>query len=340
MSVKVIAIGDPHIKTDNIKEVDLFIERLIDLITERKPNFVVVLGDILHTHERLHTDALNKAYEMITKLKEICFTVVLVGNHDMVNNSIFLTDDHWMNGMKEWDNVKIVDKPWSYECEGKTFVMAPYVFPGRFEECLNRVEDWKLVDGIFAHQEFKGCKMGAIVSEVGDDWDLDYPFVISGHIHSNQRIQENVYYPGSAMQHAFGESTKNIIPVLEWDDDGIPNLEEVDLKLPRKHIVYVGVEDVDSYKPPENTDDKIRLTVKGNYNSFKTLQKTKKYKELVKKGVKIVFKPQEVKLDKVETEKEDGEEEEKIDFYKMLKTRVDEKNDEHLKKIYNYVISQ
>ena len=53
--------------------------------------------------------------------------------------------------------------------------------------------------------------MGAIVSEIGDKWNLKNPNIISGHIHSNQKIQDNIYYTGSAMQNAFGESEKNIM---------------------------------------------------------------------------------------------------------------------------------
>jgi hypothetical protein len=133
--------------------------------------------------------------------------------------------------------------------------------------------------------------MGAIESVEGDHWDLNSPLVVSGHIHSRQRPQENVYYPGSAMQHAFGESTKNIIPVIHLGEDGsVKDIEEVDLCLPRKKIISVSVEDVDEWQCPK-TEDKIRLTIKGDMNEFKTLKKSKKYKELVKKGVKVVFKP-------------------------------------------------
>ncbi len=56
---------------------------------------------------------------------------------------------------------------------------------------------WKNVNCIFAHQEFYGCKMGAIESIEGDKWDHSFPLVISGHIHSEQRPQKIFFYPGS-----------------------------------------------------------------------------------------------------------------------------------------------
>ena len=238
--VSVIAIGDPHFMTKNIPEVELFIEKSLELIESRSPDFIVVLGDLLHEHERIHTITLNKAYGYIDRLRLLAKTFILIGNHDMINNQQFLNDNHWMNGMKEWDNVTVVDVVKSYEIKGKTFYFCPYVPPGRFVEALNTSgEGWKECDGIFAHQEFYGCKMGAIESVEGDKWSLEHPNVISGHIHSNQTIQKNVYYPGAAMQHAFGESHKNVIPCMKFGG-GKYELEEIDLKLPRKENFVCG----------------------------------------------------------------------------------------------------
>ena len=37
---------------------------------------------------------------------------------------------------------------------------------------ISKYENWKECRAIFCHQEFKKCKMGAVVSEHGDDWDM------------------------------------------------------------------------------------------------------------------------------------------------------------------------
>jgi len=295
----VLAIGDPHFQISNIPEVNLFIERMTSLAYEKRPDLIIILGDLLHTHERLHTTALNKAYDFVDKMRKISKTYVLVGNHDYIQNQQFLTENHWMNGMKEWDNTVIVDKIISETIKGVKFVFSPYVSPGRFEEALNTYEGvWEDSDCIFAHQEFAGCKMGAIVSVEGDRWSLSNPHVVSGHIHSKQQPQENIYYSGSAMQHAFGESEQNIIAYLTFEE-GITGYikEENDLKLPRKKIVYMDVEDIDNYSAQE-TEDKIKITVSGSYDQFKALKKTKKYKNILEKGVKVVFKPKKVEIKK------------------------------------------
>ena len=341
----VLCIGDPHFQVTNIPEVDLFITRLIEVMSENLPDICVVLGDLLHTHERLHTTALNKAYEFIDRLRKLVPTYVLVGNHDMLNNQVFLNDNHWMNGLKEWENVTIVDRVLSRVINSEQFVFVPYVPPGRFIEALNTcVEDWKDCDCIFAHQEFAGCKMGAIVSIEGDKWPEDYPHVVSGHIHSRQIIQRNIYYTGASMQHAFGESEKNIIAYLTVKDKEYER-KEVDLELPRKKIVYMDVEDIDSYEPP-NTKDKLKVTLSGNYDQFKALKKTKKYKQLLETGIKVVFKPKKLKRTK-KTVDEDGKQIEVkddmehtgSDFNTILNTIINEQKNPYLYKAYELVVN-
>lgn len=343
MPATILAVGDPHFKTNNMPEVELFIEHMINLATEKKPDLIVILGDVLDTHERLHSVPLNKAVEFIEHMRMIAKTYVLVGNHDYYNNQQFLTENHWMNCLKEMDNVVIVDKVISEVIDGEKFVFAPYVSPGRFEEALNTLDEkWKDASGIFAHQEFAGCKMGAIVSVEGDKWPLEYPYVISGHIHSRQIIQDNVYYTGSAMQHAFGESTKNIIAYLTFDGAEYER-EEIDLGLPRKKIVYMDVEDLDDYKPPK-TEDKIKVTVSGSYDQFKALKKTKRYKKLLEKGLKVVFKPKKLKKKKKGkdgkmVEIEDEKKEHGSDFNTILNNIVMEQKNPYLVQVFELVVN-
>ena len=141
--------------------------------------------------------------------------------------------------------------------------------------------------------------MGAIISVEGDKWPLTNPHVISGHIHSRQIPQSNIYYTGSAMQHAFGESEKNIIACLTFDGKENYEKDEVNLALPRKKIVYMDVDDIDDYVVSE-TEDKIKVTVSGVYDQFKAFKKTKKYKKMIEKGVKITFKAKRLELKKEE----------------------------------------
>ena len=42
--MKVLAIGDPHFKTSNIKEVEMFLERIETLCMQETPDLIIILG--------------------------------------------------------------------------------------------------------------------------------------------------------------------------------------------------------------------------------------------------------------------------------------------------------
>lgn len=331
----ILFCGDPHFKVDNIPEVELFIERIEKLAQERQPDLIIIGGDLLHTHEKVHIVPLNKAYDFVRRMRDVALTYILVGNHDMTSACTFLEENHWMNAMKEWENVVIVDKPTELTLENEYFVMVPYVPNGRFIEALNTLgDDWEQASAIFAHQEFRGCKMGITASIHGDLWNLDYPQVISGHIHGNQTPQKNVYYPGSAMQHAFGESGQKVIAMCTFNQ-GQFNLEEVNLGLPRKKTLTMDVTELDDFEVPKS-EDKLRITVNGVYDDFKTFKKTKKYKKLISKGIKVVFRST-----RKNEEAEIGEEkkEELFDFRQVLHKLVVKEKDEYLLQAYEKIIN-
>ena len=82
MPVKILFVGDQHVQPENITEINLLIEKLMVLGAEFKPDRIVLAGDLCHTHEWVHSSAMNKAYELVKKMREIAKTFVLVGNHD------------------------------------------------------------------------------------------------------------------------------------------------------------------------------------------------------------------------------------------------------------------
>ena len=74
--MQIVAIGDTHFKVDNMNIVDKLIEEIVSKLTLLKPDLIVLLGDILHDHERLHTLALNRALDFINKLRNISKKII------------------------------------------------------------------------------------------------------------------------------------------------------------------------------------------------------------------------------------------------------------------------
>lgn len=479
---KILVIGDPHFQEQNINDVEILTKGIYDLCEKTKFDFIVVLGDILHNHEKIHSLTMNVATNFIKKLREYARVYCLVGNHDYCfgkgtpilmadgstkyiqdiqvndyvfsddyktpslvvsrtagignlykvkqsegesyvvsenhvlclvtrtnnlkiemtvreylelnefkqyclqgytctrkksdiqieslgkgefygitldstsatssplmllndftvvhncNNQQFLSDNHWMNALKEWSNVVIVDRVVSETIKGSKFTFCPYVPNGRLREALNTNPGWESSNLIFAHQEFQGCKMGAITSVDGDSWPASLPFVISGHIHDTQNL-ENVYYVGSALQNGYGAKDP-ILAVLDIDSlSKKPKITEVRLELPTKKIVYSDVSDLENLEITENKNSKVKITLSGNYTEFKALKNSTKYKEMIKKGHKITFKPK--KLEKKEDEIVEPTE---TNFEKILDTLVSEEANPYLDQVhqaifYNKIIS-
>lgn len=293
MVIKILAIGDPHFQTDNAKETDLFTEAISKIITSEIFDFVVVLGDVLHTHERLHVQPLNRAYNFIKKIRDVAKVFVLVGNHDLCNNQQFLSNNHWMNAMKEWNNVVIVDKVLDFELNGHKFVFSPFVVTGKFQEALETCPGWNEASIIFAHQEFRGCQIfGNTESTSGDPWHIENPMVISGHIHNKHQPRENILYIGAAIQSNFGDSANNTICGITITDDTL-SYEEIDLKLPKKLTMDMPLEMVVDNVNNIIRDSKfnnIRVALSGTYDQFKNFKKTNDYRLLQSKGVKIIYR--------------------------------------------------
>lgn len=289
---KLFVIGDVHIKLDNFNEIQTLIKRVIDTINEYQPDYVILLGDVLHTHERVHTHCLNQAAELFKACSELCSTYVLVGNHDYISNSQFLTDHHWMNPFKRWNNLTIVDKVTVINHMENRFTLVPYVPDGRLLEALQFDDKWKESSMIFAHQALNGVKMGMVVVSGVEEWEDEYPFMCSGHIHDKQRIKANLYYTGTPMPHAFGERNDKTVSIFTVDNNQVKEHKELCLSICEKRIEYLKYGELSAYEINKCPNQHVRLTVKATTEEARAFKRTAKYKEWVERGIKIVFDEQ------------------------------------------------
>lgn len=293
-SVTAMLVGDLHYQPANLAhEAKPFTEKCIALVKKTAPDFVVLLGDLLHTHGDIKVMAFNEVCRFIEGLSKMTKVFVLIGNHDYYNNSQFLTENHPFCPLKKWHNVVIVDNPIRYELGLHSFVFCPYVPNGKFVEALDmKCEKWSEADAIFAHQEFKGCKMGAIVSETGDVWEEKWPYVYSGHIHETQTVGK-VRYIGSAMQHGYGDTTDKRIWKVVFSD-GNHKITKIDLKLRQKKILHLPFENLE--KKLKDIDGllethDLKLVLSAEPEQFATFKKSALYNSLVKGGIKFSFAP-------------------------------------------------
>lgn len=327
INMKILFIGDPHIKTDNNEEVSILLLELQKKCELHHFDRIIIGGDLMHYHERIFTQALNKTLEFVVTLSKYAPVDIIVGNHDMINNQQFLSSHHWMHVLSHLENVFVIDKPVCRKIDDFTFLICPYVFPGRFIEALEtECKEWKTMNVIFAHQEFKGCKMGAIISKDGDEWKDDNPLVISGHIHDNQRIGKNIYYPGTPLQHAFGDMDKRIVCYI--DENGL--CTDLPLDVPIKKIINSEIKDLKDIKVKSN--ESIKLKLKGTAEECKLFKQTAVYTEYINKGVKIQFEVGDKSVSMSLKVNEDTKK--KTTFRSILENSVQMDGDTLLLKIY------
>ena len=128
--------------------------------------------------------------------------------------------------------------------------------------------------------------MGAIVSQCGDKWPLENNLLVSGHVHDYDRLQPNMIYTGTPVQHSFGDSSEKTVSFFTFTDEWTE--ERIDLGMMKKVTVYLTPEQVVNYQVPK--DKIVKLVVKGEESEIKTVAKLDKIQQLKKEGVKVVFK--------------------------------------------------
>lgn len=292
---KILLIGDPHFKVSNPLESDQFHDEVLKNIKnyEKQIDFIVILGDILDTHEKIHVQPLCRAINFLKMVSSFKRTFVLIGNHDRINNNVYMTEEHPFSSLKDSDlNIKIIDQ--TYFEEGFCFV--PYVPNGKFLEAVG--DNLDKTECFFAHQEFLGCKMGAIISESGDSWDEDYPPVFSGHIHDYQMPQKNIIYTGTPYQHSFSDEENKGIFLLNFSSREDWNLEKIELNVIKKKLITMNISDFDKYEVPEKCMLKIGfigdpVLIKKILDKKSNREKIQKYKityKILNKGTKKIIK--------------------------------------------------
>lgn len=351
--IRALIIGDIHFKPKNIREGEIFVKRVLKVVQKEKPTFVVILGDTLDTHENVKTPAFNLACDFIDELTELSHVYLIIGNHDLINNRQFLTTNHPFNNLKKWKNITVVDKVVHDTFGEYSFTFCPYVEPGKFQDALDTVLAsgviWEFTNCIFAHQEFYGCKMGAITSEIGDKWDEDYPPVISGHIHDEQIVGKNIFYTGSAIQHAFGESSNKRIWLVTFDENSKEittsqygsyfNVKKINLKMRGKKIIYLPVDEIEKFgqekiqKMSKRND--IKLSLKGTTEQFHVFRNKKVYNDLRQIGIKFAYKPQ-LENDQDEESKDQKKSREQVSFLGILE-RLIKKRGQKVANVYENI---
>lgn len=252
--MKLFIIGDLHYKSSNIEETNFLELALLKELKQKELDAIIFLGDILDKHDSVSALVQSRVIKFFMKVVKIAPIYIIIGNHDLKDNNVFMSTDHPFVAMKNWQNTEIIDETKTFIIKGEKITMVPFVPKGMFHKALENIDflDSKF---IFCHQEFVGAQLGAKISIDGDTWPEDYPKIISGHIHNFQVIGDNILYLGTPIQQKFSDCGNCFVLYIDEEYEFIV-LENVI----KKFILHIDYKDLMSYYV--NHDPMIRIRAK------------------------------------------------------------------------------
>lgn len=201
--MKILRVGDPHVKPTNIRESEALLNFILDTARFWKVDRLEILGDLFDTHSIVRIEVLefwNKWLEILSI--ENFKTIVLVGNHDQSGDynstfsalSVFKMIEHNQDRIDM--GLKIVDEPYVNGVYG----YLPYIHSNdKFVEEANKLAE-KGATILVSHPNYEGAVYdnGSPIQAGVDPNRLDSRFhkLIGGHIHTELEIGR-VWYTGN-----------------------------------------------------------------------------------------------------------------------------------------------
>lgn len=311
-SKRIICIGDPHFKPSNKHETELMVTAILKKVPDINPDYIVVMGDILDDFKRINQYAFKPATDFIYALSELAPTYVIIGNHDLPDHTEYLSSYHPWVGIRNQKNITIVDKPLMLRLDdfSGTFLFAPYAEPDRLMDLVNHDrKDSDRICAMFCHHEIKGCVYNGKESKHGAKWPSYSPYIVAGHIHNFQTINDNIIYVGTPIQHDFADLDSKSISLFDFTDEVDKKITKTapketkypirHFKLPKHERIYLGLKErkvlyltVDEVMDWENNDAyKYLIRITDKKSSIDVLYTTDHYKKLQKTGVRLEGRP-------------------------------------------------
>lgn len=271
----ILIIGDPHLKPSSISLVERFLSWILDTIRTQKPDLVVILGDVFHTHNVVRSEIMFMITKYLEEALELVPHTILVGNHDMSHPKV--PDIHaWIPfAFPRWPNLHIVDQ--ANGCEDLYYI--PYIDdPTVFQSTLDKAMRHQETNIIFCHQTFRGADFGFIKTKEGAPVPTDYDgLIVAGHIHKAQQLGP-VWYPGTpfAQESTDHDETKGIY-LLDSVSRKVTFLKS---PLPQWVTVHGTIDSYESVIAGMNKNDRNHLVLTGSGPELTALMEMNAFRDL------------------------------------------------------------
>lgn len=225
-----------------------FMRRFIKMVADRKPDKVIIVGDITEEKDQHRSRLVNQVVNHIAELAKITEVIVVEGNHDYSEEG-----SAFFEFVSRIPNVRWIAKP--------TMLHKPRWL------LLPHTNDWKKkwkglefseCKGVICHQTFNSANVG--FSRATDGIPLDaiptHLPVWAGDVHVPQKVSPNITYIGAPYTVDFGDDYAS--RVLQWEDGKVTSISTA--KYPQKRLATLqGFNDLAGVE--FNEGDLVRVVV-------------------------------------------------------------------------------
>ena len=214
MIKKLVHFSDLHIRL--FKDHDLYRSILIDMLNqfrEIQPDRIVFTGDLVHSKNQMTPELIEFVAWILTECSKIAKTVLIIGNHDFLENNMSRLDalTPIIDSLQD-ENIAYLKSRGEYEDDNVDWVvfsLMEHNIPPDIEK-TGRVKI-----GLF-HGPIQG-----LTTDVGYKFDSGFDsdkfkgcdLVLCGDIHKRQVFNipggKKAYMVGSTIQQNYGETLKN-----------------------------------------------------------------------------------------------------------------------------------
>lgn len=205
--MKILRVGDPHVKPSNIEESEKLMEFVLAQAHLRQVTKIELLGDLFDTMSIIRLEVLEFWRKWLWRLSESFQTIVIVGNHDQSGN--VSSNQHALSTFVALNP----DKLWIIEHPALIDKIGYLPFIRDNDKFIEEANNLAGLGATFlvSHTEYAGSKydngMYAPHGVDPDKIDARLTTLLSGHVHTEQEFGR-VIYPGTARWASASDANK------------------------------------------------------------------------------------------------------------------------------------
>ena len=241
MIKKLVHFSDLHIRL--FKDHDLYRSILIDMLNqfrEIQPDRIVFTGDLVHSKNQMTPELIEFVAWILTECSKIAKTVLIIGNHDFLENNMSRLDalTPIIDSLQD-ENIVYLKNRGEYEDENVDWVVFS-LMEHNIPPDIEKTGRTKI--GLF-HGPVQG-----LTTDIGYKFESGFEtdkfagcdLVLCGDIHKRQVFNipggKKAYMVGSTIQQNYGETIKNHgFGIYDVIND---KYEFVDLKNPKPFLSF------------------------------------------------------------------------------------------------------